>query len=60
MGAAVGRIGAPLDQSGGGELVDQAGERDRRDVERLGKLALLGTLAALQPRKHGPLRARRA
>ena len=60
MGAPVGRIVAPLDEAGGGQLVDQAAERDRREVERLGKFVLLDALAALQPRQHRPLRARRA
>ena len=57
MGAPVGRVGAPLDHSGGVELVDEPAERDRRDVERLGKLALFRALAALEARKHGPLGA---
>ncbi len=59
MGAAVGRVGAPLDQPGRGELVDQAGQGDRRDVERVGELALLRALAALQARQHRPLGAGR-
>ena len=60
MRAAVGRIGAPLDQPRGVELVDQASERDRRDIERSGELALFVAFAALQARQHGPLGAGRA
>ena len=60
MRAPVVRVGAALDQAGGVELVDQAGERDRRDIERLGELALLIALTALEPRQNRPLRARRA
>ena len=59
MRAPVGRVGAPLDQPGGGQLVDQAAEGDRRDVERFGELALLRAFAALEARQHGPLRAGR-
>ena len=59
MRAPVGRIVAPLDQTGRGQLVDQAAEGDRRDVERLGEFALLDALAALEPRQHRPLGARR-
>ena len=59
MRAPVGRIVAPLDEAGRGQLVDQAAEGDRRDVERFGELALLDALAALEARKHRPLRAGR-
>ena len=57
MGAAVGRVGAPLDHAGRGELVDQANQGDRRDVKRFGELVLLRSLAALQARQDGPLGA---
>ena len=60
VGAAVGRIVAPLDEAGGGQFVDQPPECDRREVERLGQFVLLGALAALQAREHRPLRAGRA
>ena len=60
MGAPVCRVVAPLDEAGGGQLVDQAAERDRREVERLGQFVLLDALAALQAREHRPLGARRA
>ena len=55
MGASVRRIVAPLDQAGDGQFVDQAAERDRREVERLRQFALLDALAALQAREHRPL-----
>ena len=55
MRAPVGGIVASLDQAGRGQLVDEAAESDRRDVERLGEFVLLGALAALEPRKDGPL-----
>ena len=60
MRAPVGRIVAPLDEAGGGQFVDQAAERDRREVERLREFALLDALAALQARQHRPLGPRRA
>ena len=55
MCAPVRRVVAPLDKAGGGQFINQAAERDRREVERLGKLALLDALAALQAREHRPL-----
>ena len=60
MGAAIRRVVAPLDEAGGGQFVDQAAERDRREIERLGQFVLLDALTALQARKNRPLRARRA
>ena len=60
MGAAIGGVVAPLDEARGGQFVDQAAERDRREIERLGEFVLLDALAALQPRKNRPLGARRA
>ena len=60
IGPPVGCVVAPLDEAGGGEFVDQAPERDRGEIERFGQLVLLDALAALQPRQHRPLRARRA
>ena len=57
VGAAVGRIVAPFDEAGGGQFVDQPPECDRREVERLRKFVLLGSLAALQAREHRPLGA---
>src|SRR5208283_3182193 len=57
MRAPVLRVGAPLDHPRRVQLVDQPGEGDRRDVERLGKLALLRAFTALQARQHGPLRS---
>ena len=60
VGAAVGRIVATLDETGGGQFIDQPPECDRREVERLGQFVLLRALAALQAREHRPLRAGRA
>ena len=59
MRTPVGGIVASLDQTGCGQLVDQAAKGDWRDVERFGELVLLGALAPLEPGQHGPLGAGR-
>src|ERR1700677_2281456 len=48
--ASVRIVVAALDQPARAQLVDQARQRDRRQVERLGELALLEALAALKAR----------
>ena len=53
------RVGPPLDEPGGIELVDEANDGDRGKVENDGKLGLAGAFAALQPRHDRPLRAGR-
>ena len=53
------RVGTALDETGRGELVDQARERDRREVELFGEFRLARAFAALQARQHGPLGASR-
>ena len=57
MDASIVRVGAPLDESGGVELVDEPHDGDRGQVEDAGQLCLAGALAALQPGQHRPLGA---
>ena len=57
VGAPVGCIVPPLDEARNGQFVDQAADRDRREVESFGQFVLLDALAALQAREDRPLRA---
>ena len=56
LGAAVAGIGPALDQAAVAELVEQAGERDRLQVEHVGEFGLVEALGTLEPDQHGPLR----
>ena len=58
IGAPVGGVVAPLDEAGSGQLVDQAREGDRREVEQVGQFTLLDALGAAKLGQHGPLGAR--
>ena len=57
MDTPVARIGAALDETGGIELVDESGERDRRHLQHLRQFALVRALAEIEPLEHGPLGA---
>jgi hypothetical protein len=52
------RTGAALDQFIVGQAVEQAGERDRLQVENFGEFRLLEALRAVDSNQHRPLRAR--
>ena len=59
-GGARGRVRfevAALDEAARAQLVDQARQRDRRQVQRLGQFALIDPLATLKTHQHRPLRA---
>jgi hypothetical protein len=58
--APVGGMGPALDEAGGLELVDDAPERDRLDLEDIGKPALMDALVLGEVREHLPLRPRQA
>ncbi len=59
MDASIVRVGTPLDEPGGVELVDEPHDGDRRQIEDAGQLCLACALAALQPGQHRPLGAGR-
>ena len=59
MDAPVARVGAPLDETGGVELVDEARDGDGGEVEDARELALACAFTALQTAQHRPLRAGR-
>src|SRR5215469_13967983 len=54
LGAAVARARAPLDQAVVAQAVEEARQRDRLQIEHLGKLALLEALKPVEPREHRP------
>src|ERR1051325_11724154 len=60
LGAAVVRVGPPLDQAIVGEAVEQPRQRDRLQVEHLGELGLLEALEAVEPRQYRPFGPRHA
>ena len=59
MDAPVVRVGTPLDETGGVELVDEARDGDGGEIEDARELALACALAALQAAQHRPLGAGR-
>ena len=59
MRAPVASVVAALDQTCRRQLVDEAAERDRREVQRIRQFRLLDALATLQTHQHRPLGARR-
>jgi hypothetical protein len=58
--ASVGGVRLPLEQSKRFQLVDDAGERNRLDVEKLGEAALIDTLVSGEVSQDLPLRTREA
>ena len=56
-GAAIPRIRAALDQSAFAEPVDQAGQRDRLDVEQAREIGLDQAFVALKLQQNSPLGA---
>ena len=58
--AAIGRIGAALDQPARFEAIDQTADRDRLDLADRGHFVLGDARLAAQPRQNYPLRARHA
>ena len=57
VGAAIAGVGAPFDKPGRSQFIDQPANGDRREIEKIGKLALLDPFAALQAHQKRPLRA---
>src|SRR3954452_18658911 len=55
--AAVLRISAALDHAVRAEPVDQTRQRDRLQIENVGKFRLLQAFGVLETRHHGPLGA---
>src|SRR5579859_1749379 len=60
LGAAVDRVGAPLDQAALRQLVEQAGQRNRLQVQNLGQLGLFQAFGSVEPYQHHPLSPRDA
>src|SRR5579859_1839319 len=60
VGAAVLWIVAPLEQALLDQTIEQPHQRDRLQLEHLGKIDLREAFFLAQPKQHDPLRARRA
>src|SRR6202007_2553204 len=60
LGAAVDRIGTPLDEAALAQLVEQTRQRNRLQVQDLGQFGLLQSFGPVQPDQDNLLGARNA